>query len=116
MPVHEEAFKKLKSVIVKDITLKYFDPSLPIHIETNASNKGIGVVLMQPDPNMQNTSKTAVPNKFRLVYYASKILMTMESNYGNIERETLGVVLSVLYFKHFTYGQQVTVITDTNHS
>ena len=91
------------------MTLKYFNPSLPIYIETNASKKGIGVVLMQPNPNVLNTSKSAVPNNLRPVYYASK---TNKSNYSNIEREMFGVVFSVLHLKHFTYGQQVTVITD----
>ena len=41
--------------------------------------------------------------------------MTTKSNYGNIEREMLGVVFSVLHFKYFTYGHQVTVITDHKH-
>ena len=94
------------------MTLKYFDANLPIYIETDASKKGIGVVLMQPDPNVQNTSKTAVPNNLRPVYYASKTLTTTESNYSNIEREMLGVVFSVLHFRHFTYGRCITVITD----
>ena len=112
MSIHDEAFKKLKSAIVKDMTLKYFDANLPIYIETDASKEGIGVVLMQPNPNVQNMSKTTVPNNLRPVYYASKTLTTTESNYSNIEREMLGMVFSVLHFKHFTYGQQVTVITD----
>ena len=67
---------------------------------------------MQPDPNVQNTSETNVPNNLRPVYYASKTLMTTESNYSNIEREMLGMVFSVLHFKHFTHGHQVTVIMD----
>ena len=104
MPVHDEAFKNLKSAIVKNMMLKYFDANLPIHIETDASKKGIGVALMQLDPNVQNTSKTAVPNNLRPVYYASKTLTTTESNCSNIEREMLGVVFGVLHFKHFTYG------------
>ena len=53
-----------------------------------------------------------MPNNVRPVYYASKELTTTESNYSNIEREMLGVVFSVLHFKHFTYGHKVTVITD----
>ena len=65
---------------------------------------------MQPDPNVQNMSKTSVPNNLRPVYYASKTLKTAESKYSNIEREMLGVVFSVLHFKHFTFGCQVTVI------
>ena len=112
MSVHNEAFRKLKSTIVKDMMLKYFNTNLLIYIETDASKKGIGVVLMQPDPNVQNTSKTNVPNNLISVYYASKTLMTTESNYSNIEREMLGVVFSVLHFKYFTYGHQVTVIMD----
>ena len=71
MSVHDKAFKKSKSATVKDMTLKYFDANLPIYIETNASKKGIGVVLMQPDPNVQNTSKTTVPNNLRPVYSTS---------------------------------------------
>ena len=112
MPVHDEAFKNLKSATVKDMMLKYFDANLPIFIETDTSKKGIGVVLMQPDPNVQDTSKSAVPNNLRPVYYASKTLTTTESNYSNIEREMLGVVFGILHFKHFTYGQCITVITD----
>ena len=87
LPVHDEAFKKLKSVIVKDMTLKYFDSNLPIYIETDASKKGMGVVLMQHDSNVQNTSKGTVLNNPRPVYYASKTLTNTESNYSNIERE-----------------------------
>ena len=54
--------------------LKYLDVNVPIYIETDASKKDIGVVLMQPDPNGQNTSKSAVPNNLRPIYYASNAL------------------------------------------
>ena len=59
--MHDEAFKNLKSAIVKDITLNYFDTNLPIFIETDASKKGIGVVLMQPDPSVQIHLKPPFP-------------------------------------------------------
>ena len=61
MSVHGEAFRKLKSAIVKDMMLKYFDANMPIYTETDASKKCIGIVLMQPDPNAQNTSKIVYP-------------------------------------------------------
>ena len=109
---HDDAFTKLKGAIVKDMTLKHLNPNLPIYIETDASKKGIGVVLMQPDPSVHNTSKSAVPNNLRPVYDTSKTLTTTELNYSNIERKMLGVVFSVLHFKHFPYGRKVTVITD----
>ena len=97
---------------MKDVTLKYFDSNLPIYIETDAPKKGIGVVMLQPDNSVENTSCTEVPNNLRPVFYASKILTVTKSNYSNIEHEMLGVVFSMLHFKHFTYGRQVHIITD----
>ena len=81
-----------------------FDGNLPIYIETDASKKGIGVVLMQLDPNVQNTSKLLYPITWDLSIMPPKHWQPLS---GYIEREMLGVVL---HFKHFTYGHQVTVI------
>ena len=67
--------------------------------------------MLQPDNSVENTSCTEVPNNLRPIFYASKTLTATESNY-NIEREMLGVVFSVLHFKHFTYRRQVHIITD----
>ena len=111
LKVHDEAFKTLKNATVKDVTLKYFDSNLPIYTETDTSKKGIGVVMLQPDNSVENTSRTEVPNNLRPVFYASKTLTATESNYSNIEHEMLRVVFSVLHFKHFTYGRQVHIIT-----
>ena len=61
---------------------------------------------------IENTSKFDVPNNLRPVFYASKTLTTTESNYSNIEREMLGVVFSILHFKHFTFGRHVHIITN----
>ena len=97
----------LKQAICKDITLQFFDSDLPLYIEADASQKGIGAVMLQPDKNCKNTSNTEIP-----VAYASKTLTSCESNYFNIERELLGVLFSVLHFKHFTYGCKVHIITD----
>ena len=109
---HTDAFNKLKTAICKDVTLKYFDPSLPIFIECDASKKGIGVVMLQPDSAIENTSKSDVPNNLHPVFYASKTLTHTESNYSNTEHEMLGVVFSILHFKHFTFGWKVHVIID----
>ena len=68
--------------------------------------------MLQADNSVENTSHTEVPNNLRPVFYASKTLTATESNYSNIEREMLGVIFSVLHFKHFTYGREVYIITD----
>ena len=82
---HTDAFNKLKTASCKDVTLKYFDSSLPIYIECDASKKGIGVVMLQPDSAIENTSKSDIPNNLRPVFYANKALTETESNYSNIE-------------------------------
>ena len=68
--------------------------------------------MLQPDKNTKNTSNTVIPNNLRPVSYTSKTLTSSESNYSNIECELLGVLFSVLHFKHFTYGCKVHMITD----
>ena len=81
-------------------------------MEADASQKGIGSIMLQPDKKCKNTSTTEIPNNLRLVAYASKTLTSCESNYSNIERELLGVLFSILHFKHFTYECKVHIITD----
>ena len=66
--------------------------------------------MLQPDKNTKNTSNTVIPNNLRPVCYASKTLTSSESNYSNIE--LLGVLFSLLHFKHFTYGHKVHMIMD----
>ena len=112
LDTHTEAFNKLKTAICKDVTLKYFDSSLPIYIECDASKKGIGVVMLKPDSAIENTSNSDVPYNLCHVFYASKTLTDTESNYSNIECEMLDVVFSILHFKHFTFGHKVHIITD----
>ena len=68
--------------------------------------------MLQPDNSVENTSCTEVPNNLRPVFYASKTLTATESNYSHIEHEMLGVVFSMLHFKHITYGRQLHIITD----
>ena len=92
--------------------IRFFDADLPLYIEVDASKKGIGVVMLQPDKNTENTSSTDIPKNLRPASYAYKTLTPSESNYSNIECELLGVLFSTLHFKHFTYGCKVHVITD----
>ena len=110
--VHDKAFKNLKQAICKDIALQFFDSDLPLYIETDASQKGIGAVMLQPDKKCKNTSITGIPNNLRPVAYAYETLTSCKNNYSNIERELLGVLFSVLHFKHFTFGCKVHIITD----
>ena len=110
--VHDKAFNQLTKAIAKDATLQFFDQDTLLHIELDASKKGIGAVMLQPDKNTKNSSNTEIPNNLRPVAYASKMLTACESNYSSIKRELLGVLFSTLHFKHFTCGHKVNTIMD----
>ena len=109
---HQLCFDQIKEAVCKDITSKFYDPNLPIFIETDASQNGTGVVLLQPLESNFTLNENNIPTKLMPVAFASKTLTSIECNYANIERELLGVVFVVLHFKHFTYGNEVNIITD----
>ena len=77
--------------------LRYFDPDVESVIQTDASLKGLGAVLLQQG---------------RPVCYASKALTETERNYSNIEREPLGVVWGLERFNYYIFGKHCTVNTD----
>ena len=109
---HQACFDKIKEAVCKDVTLKFYDPNLPIFIETDASQNGIGVVLLQPLDSNFVLDENNIPTKLMPVAFASKTLTSAEHNSANIEHELLGVVFGVLHFKHFTFGNEVNIITD----
>ena len=109
---HQVCFEQIKDAVCKDVTLKFYDPSLPTYIETDASQNGIGVVLLQPIDSNFTLDEYDIPTSLMPVAFASKTLTSSERNYANIERELLGVVFGVQHFKHFTFGNVVHMITD----
>ena len=66
--------------------LRHFDPNVESVIQTDASQKGLGAVLLQQG---------------QPVFDASKALTDTEKNYSNIEKETLGVVRGLERFNYF---------------
>ena len=109
---HQLCFDNIKEAVCKDIILKFYDPNLPIFIETDASQNGIGVVLLQPLDSNFTLNESIIPTKLMPVAFASKTLTSTEHKYANIECELLGVVFGVLHFKYFTFGNEVNILTD----
>ena len=109
---HQLCFDQIKEAVCKDITLKFYDPNLPIFIETDASQNGIGVVLLQPLDSNFTLNENNIPTKLMPVAFASKTLTSAECNYVNTECELLGVLFGVLHFKHFTFSNEVNIITE----
>ena len=91
------AFSKTKEEISKNVTLPYFNPKSETTLQTDASKKGLGAVILQ-------NSKP--------VMFASRALTGAEKNYQNLERECLATIWGMEKFHYFLYGKKFTLETD----
>jgi hypothetical protein len=99
--VHEDAFVKLKQSLAQTPILKLPDLSKEFVLQTDASNVGIGAVLLQEHEGVKHP-----------IAYASKKLLPRERNYSVGEREGLAIVWGVNKFHRYLYGQHFTLETD----
>ena len=100
-PEHEKAFQSLIQVLGKSPILCLPDFEKEFIVRTDASETGIGAVLLQDYEG----------HKFP-VYYASKKLSEMEKSYSVIEKECLAVIWAVQKFQSYLYGKPFTLETD----
>ena len=94
---HQQAFQRLKSLVSQTPTLQFFDVNKPVTIQTDASQVGLGAVLLQNN----------LP-----VYYASQSLNKTQQNYAVIEKELLAIAFACIKFHDFNFGRSVVVLTD----
>ena len=77
----QQSFEGIKNELTSATNLAHYDPSRPTVISSDASNFGLGAVLLQLQED--GTGK--------LVYYASKSFSETEKRYAVIEKEALAV-------------------------
>ena len=90
-------FSRTKEEISKNVTLPYFNPESATTLQTDASKKGLGAVILQ-------NSKP--------VMFASRALTGSERNYQNLERECLVTIWGMEKFHYFLYGKEFTLETN----
>ena len=92
-----EAFEKIKILLTKAPVLAYYDPKLPLCIQCDSSQFGLGAALLQ----------NGKPLDFR-----SRMLTPTEERYAQIEKEMLAVVFALEKFNDYTFGRKTTIYTD----
>lgn len=96
--VHGVAFEELKAILSSAPALAYFDPKAEVTVQADASQYGLGAVILCNG---------------RPVEYASRALTSTEANaYAQIEKELLAIVFAMERFHTMVYGRKVTCVTD----
>ena len=99
-PKHSKDFKVIVDELCSPKLLKYYNSKKKLYLEVDASQKAIGMALMQSvqeeheseacdghqiDTKLDDSEKSVIPNDLLPVAYGSKTLTDTESQYANIE-------------------------------
>ena len=95
--IQDQAFQEVKRLVTIAPVLAYYDSKLPLVIQCDASEHGLGCALLQ---------------KGRPIAYSSRALTDTETRYAQIEKEMLAVVFSLEKYNQFTYGRHTIVHSD----
>ena len=98
----QKAFDVIKKSLVSDNVLAHYNPNLETELITDASNFGIGGVLLQTDTN----------DNQRPISYISKSLTDTEKRYGITEKEALAVVWCIERYHYYLYGKSFKLTVD----
>ena len=96
---HKVAFNTVKKYLTESPVLKYYSVNDEVTIQCDASDTGLGAVLLQ---------------KGQPVCYASRALTDVESRYAQIEKELLAIVWSCHKFDQYIYGREI-VHVESDH-
>lgn len=97
----ELAFSTLKRLLCDFPILKLPDLDQEFTLRTDASENGLGAVILQ------TSGDTQLP-----VAYASRKLLPRERNYSVIEKECLAIVWGIQKFARYLYGKEFRLETD----
>ncbi|XP_069985589.1 uncharacterized protein [Penaeus vannamei] len=95
------SFQSLKAKLSNNPVLCLPDYKKTFYLRTDASDNGLGAVLLQDVNDMK------MP-----IAYASRKLLERERNYATIEKECLAIIWAVDKFKNYLFGKEFVLQTD----
>ena len=96
------AFQEIKTMLMSTNVLAHYNPKSPSTIAADASQYGIGAVLLQEDSHGHR----------RPISFASRSLSDTEKNYAVIEKEALAATWACEKFRDYVLGTKFTLETD----
>ena len=99
--LEENAFCKLKDLLIKPPVLVPPDLSKPYLLYTDASGTGMGAVLSQ----RHNVGE-------KVIAFASQHFKKSERNYSTIEKEAAAVLWAVKHFRSYLIGAKFRILSD----
>lgn len=90
---NEQCFLNLKKTLTQEPVLKFYDPDKSTGISADASQHGLGAVLLQQHDE-----------QWLPVAYASRALTSAESRYAQLEKELLASLYACERFHQCIYG------------
>ena len=97
----EAAFQDIKNALCADPVLYCPDFAKPFVLQTDASETGIGAVLLQGEPEDRHP-----------VAYISRTLFPREVQYSTVEKECLAVKWALDRFRYYLLGREFLLETD----
>ncbi|XP_055613061.1 uncharacterized protein K02A2.6-like [Uranotaenia lowii] len=95
------AFTQIKEALANPKHLAYYGTQYPTILVTDASDTGLGAVLLQ-----------VVRSKPRPISYASKSLSKTEKKYSTLDKEALAIVWATEPYEMYLRGLDFTIVTD----
>ena len=93
----QRSFEKLKVALASAPILAIVDPTKPFVVETDASDRAIGAVLLQDG---------------KPIAFESKKLDKAQQNYSTYERELYAIIYALKKWRHYLYGAQFEIVFD----
>ena len=108
---YQKLFDKAKPIIMEDVYIKFYEETMLLYLETDASGIRLRAALLQTRSGTSCQRDKAPDNSIlRPIAFASKSLSNAERRYSNIEREALGILHRLKQFYHYHFVRDMSII------